>query len=132
MLFAGYELWRRSNRTVLVALGTSIGVYRKGSLNVVIRRDQMTPYELRALHTVRYLLAPGIVGPYLVFFGLRSLAGSRGDMASLWLVASGVYVAALAASIVWTRIVCKHFHIPSGDGQEEVLFTSEDSTRLLG
>jgi hypothetical protein len=133
IFFAWYEIWRRLKRTVLVARGASIGVYRKGALEIVIGRGQMQPYELRILNTVRYLLVPVLLGPMLLLVGLASLAGSgSGKMDSVWMALAGGYVTSIGVSIVWTRILCKHFFIAKGGGREEVLFTSADLTRLFG
>src|SRR4051812_41367307 len=42
---AGYEVYRRLNRKVLVARGTAIGFYWKGALRTVIGLRDITPYE---------------------------------------------------------------------------------------
>jgi hypothetical protein len=131
VFFAWYEVWRRLKRTVLVARGPSLGVYRKGALALVIGRGQVAPYELHVMNTIRYLWVPVLFGPIVLFVGLASLTG-KADTEGLVMVLAGAYVTAIAASIIWTRIVCKHFFIPKGGGREEVLFRTSDVARLFG
>ncbi len=132
VFFTWYEVWRRAKRTVLVARGPSIGVYRKGVLSVVIGQGHMAPYELHILNTVRYLLLPVLLGPITFIAGLAALVTSTGKVESLLMTLGGAYVISIGASIVWTRIACKHFFIPKGGGREEVIFTRADLTRLIG
>jgi hypothetical protein len=132
ILFAGYEIGRRLRRTVLVPRGGSIGVYRKGALDTVIGRAHMAPYELRATITFRYLWLPALLGPFLVVLGVVGLVGSTDKATSLLTTVGGAYVTAIAASIVWTRIMGKHFYIPKSGGQEEVIFTAKDLARIGG
>ncbi len=87
-------------------------------------------YQLHILNTVRYLILPVLLGPVLFLAGLASFAGS-GKLDALLCMLGGAYVCAIGASIVWTRIVCKHFYIPKDGGQEEVVFTRGDLAKLV-
>ena len=45
---AGYEIWRRRNRTVLVKDGEQIAVYRKGRLDLILAPSEITQVESRS------------------------------------------------------------------------------------
>jgi hypothetical protein len=127
-----YEVWRRVKRTVLVPRGASIGVYRKGALAMVIGRAHMQPYELHILNTIRYLLPAVLIGPITLLGGLAGIGSNRDPLGTVLVIAVGAWVTAIGASIVWTRIIGKHFYLPIGRGREEVVFTKGDLARLLG
>ncbi|MGA7643098.1 MAG: hypothetical protein WBW56_12935, partial [Syntrophobacteraceae bacterium] len=42
LCLAGYEIWRRRNRTVLVKDGEQIAVYRKGRIDLILAPNEIT------------------------------------------------------------------------------------------
>lgn len=120
-LLVVFEFYRRPQRTVFVTRGSLVGIYRRGKFSQAVARQQIQVYLLSWWNTLMYLFFPVTFGPTLLFFCIfppaRNVSVEEWDA---WLVIGLVMVAA-AASLIRTRILCRHFYVPKGHGQEEVL-----------
>ena len=129
-LLLGHELRRRVNRTVLVPRGGAIGVYRRRRLAQVIGAGDVVPYALRWINTVQFLALPVTLAGAFLFLSVMPAQRYVADEERLaWLVA-GLGAAGTGASLVRTRIVCRHFMIPRGRGREEILLPGAEASRL--
>ncbi len=130
-LFLYWEYWRRQNRTVLVPQGGVLGVYRKGAFDLAVAPSQITYYRLSWFNTIRFLIIPGAG-----LAGLISAATEDGKPmnATAWIamvVVGGVCVA-LAALVVHSRIMLKHFYVPRQKGRaKRIRLTREAAARLV-
>lgn len=129
-LFFYWEYRRRQNRTVLVAQGGGVGVYRKGTFELAVAPAQIIPYQLNWLNTARYLIVPGAGAA-----GLISAAASDSKVTEpgmwLFLGISGLTCLALFGLVVHSRILLKHFYVPRQKGRaERVMLTREHASRL--
>ena len=116
-----YEIHRREQRVVFVLHDRQLAIYRGGLLSDVITPSQVVRYQLSVLNTIRYLLVPSVAALVL-------LAGGASDPRML---ALGIFCLSIVGSMVWTRILCKHFYIPKGRRNEEVMLRSDDADMLL-
>ena len=76
LCLAGYEIWRRRNRTVLVKDGEQIAVYRKGRLDLII-----APREIILVKTgLDIILEVGIGLELLQCFSRQSASWNSSEM----------------------------------------------------
>ncbi len=119
LCLAGYEIWRRRNRAVLVKDGEQIAVYRKGRLDLIL-----APGEIIVVKA-----GPGIIlqvgvglGAYALLFTVigimeffRNTQGSIVD--SLLIMLPGLTCGASLVSAAWTRFACAHLRVPIKNGR---------------
>jgi hypothetical protein len=126
-----WEVTRRLRRTVLVRRGARVGRYRAGTLVATFHRNDLGETALHHGNTFKYVFIPfcwTIAGTYLALTPMER-AVTAGERAA-WL-ASGLLCAAAVASLVYTRVFCRHFHVPGRRKSPDlVFFTRRDAQRL--
>jgi len=114
LCLAGYEIWRRRNRTVLVKDGEQIAVYRKGRLDLIV-----APSEIIIVKAgLQIILQVGVgLGAFAVIFTVigvmeffRNMQGNIVD--SLLIMLPGLTCGASLVSAAWTRFACAHLRVP--------------------
>ena len=114
LCLAGYEIWRRRNRTVFVKDGEQIAVYRKGNLDVIV-----APREIIQVKTgLEIILEVGVgLGAFAVLFTaigimefFRNRQGSIVDC--LLIMLPGLTCGASLVSAAWTIFGCAHLRVP--------------------
>lgn len=133
-IFAGLMLWyefrRRSHRTVLVARGGDIGVYRNRAFVSTITTNQLVRYQLNWFNTIRFLLGPVAAGCILLFGPL--FWGKPASSSELWgLPVGGIVILIGCASGIRTRILLEHWRIPKGRRSEEIMFAKGTGRGIL-
>ena len=115
---AGYEIWRRRNRTVLVKDGEQIAVYRKGRLDLILASSEI----IQVKAGLQIILQVGVgLGAFAVLFTVigimeffRNMQGNIVD--SLLIMLLGLTCGASLVSAAWTRFACAHLRVPIKDG----------------
>ena len=113
---AGYEVWRRHNRTALVRKGGHIAVYRKGHFDMVLAPADIKLVKA-GIHTIMHL------GAYLatatIFFVALAvmlysagITDNKGAEAIIVILGIGLACGASLASAAWTRFACYHLRVP--------------------
>ncbi|MGD0400912.1 MAG: hypothetical protein ABSC04_18605 [Syntrophobacteraceae bacterium] len=114
LCLAGYEIWRRRNRTVLVKDGEQIAVYRKGRLDLII-----APREIILVKTgLDIILEVGVgLGAFAVLFTAIGIMeffrnGQESIVDSLLIMLPGLTCGASLISAAWTMFACAHLRVP--------------------
>lgn len=114
LCLAGYEIWRRRNRTVLVKAGEQIAVYRKGCLDLIL-----APSEIILVKAgLQIILEVGVgLGAFAVLFTaigimefFKNMQGSIVD--SLLIMLPGLTCRASLVSAARTMFTCAHLRVP--------------------
>jgi hypothetical protein len=131
----GYELRRRKNRTALAFYGGSIGIYRRGTLAMVVTPRQIAVYQTNFLNTIGMILLPLVLGllglaPVSDLFNpLHDKPPVQDILAGLFLTTAGL---SSAVSLVWTRHVWRILLVPrSKGGVEDVNLTRLQASRFI-
>ncbi|MGO9416635.1 MAG: hypothetical protein ACLP51_16070 [Syntrophobacteraceae bacterium] len=137
LCLAGYEIWRRRNRTVLVKDGEQIAVYRKGRIDLILAPNEITLAEA-GLHII--LQVGGGLGVCAVLFTaigitefFRNMQGNIADY--LIILMMGLTCWASLFATAWTRFACAHLRVPIKNGrlmvEETVLLPSSRMQELF-
>lgn len=132
-LLLWWELRRRRLRTVIVRGSGGYGIYRRRKLDVVTRGAFFTSeYSLHPLNTFKFLWIP-----FLMTIVMSYLAIAPNDQREMtvgeriaWL-AVGLACGAVTVSIVYTRILCRHFFVPRRSGKTEIVALARSDVRRL-
>jgi hypothetical protein len=137
LCLAGYEIWRRRNRTVLVKDGEQIAVYRKGRIDLILAPNEITLAKA-GLHII--LQVGGGLGVCAVLFTalgitefFRNMQGNIADYLIILLMGLTCWASLFAAA--WTRFACAHLRVPIKNGrimvEETVLLPSSRMQELF-
>jgi hypothetical protein len=128
LLFGAWEVFRRLRRVSLAFNANQIGVYRRGMLEQVAYRSQLTFYKLSIINTIRELFAFGFLGIGGFFAGIFSFGAA--PETGLAILGVSVGCCGAFASSIYARVMCRHYFVPKGHGTEQVMFASSATSRF--
>lgn len=113
LALAGYEVWRRGNRTVLVRMGERIAVYRRGHFDLMVAPAEIAT-EKMPLHVMLKIGVPlGLAGVIFSAIGIVELSRRRSwAIDDLLILYMGLTCWASLASALWIRFSCRNLRVP--------------------
>lgn len=110
---AGYEVWRRRNRTVLVKDGGHIAVFRKGRLDLTISPDEIRIVKAELLIMLKVGVPLGACAAAFTAIGIMGILEAEALNAdNLIILSLGLACGASLVSAAWTRFFRVHLRVP--------------------
>jgi len=135
LFLTGYELWRRTNRTVLVRDGGHILVFRKGRLDLTLAPDSISRIKADFHTTLMIGACLGLCTLLLMAVGATCAFKDKAESIDcLFILFAGLVCGVSLVSAAWTRFRCCHLRVPvkgSKWTEESVLIPSSRVNELF-
>lgn len=133
---AGYEIWRRRNRTVLVKDGEGIAVFRKGRLDLTVAPGEIKQVKAGLPLMLKVGAGLGMCAAIFTAIGMMGLLRDKKGIAdNLIILFMGFTCWASLIAAAWTRFSCAHLRVPIKGGrllvEETVLVPSSRLKELF-
>ncbi len=136
LALAGYSVWRRRNRTVLVNAGESVAVYRKGQLDLTLTRNDIVLKKPPLIVALHFGIGLGLSGVIFTAVAIACMADHGGVSAdSLLILTAGLALLASFGSAAFVWFCFAHLAIPLRNSrlmaEETLLITRSQLQDLL-
>lgn len=113
LVLAGYEVWRRRNRTVLVREGGQIAVFRRGRRDMILDPGEISVEKADIVLMLKIGIPLAVCAAMFGGVGVMGLLRDEAAKAdNLMILCLGLACGASLLSAAWTRFSCAHLRVP--------------------
>ncbi|MEW6265835.1 MAG: hypothetical protein AB1641_22410 [Thermodesulfobacteriota bacterium] len=113
LILAGYEVWRRQNRTVLFKDGDRIAVYRRGRLDMTLTIDQITRKKPGLDLALKVGVCLAVAAAIFTAIGLTGLLRDEEALVdNLIILTLGLTCWTSLAAAAWIWLFYDHWRVP--------------------